>query len=105
MSRGQRTLSSASSRRFRLEPISHVAEKFQSCGDNRKGIARIQCLNPSCRLDQRLFTAGSPITTAAVIAFKPFGDFLRANAHWHALVLEGNFAPDGGFLFLPIHDT
>ena len=28
MSRGQRTLSSASSRRFRLEPISHMAEKF-----------------------------------------------------------------------------
>jgi len=51
MSRGQLTLSSASSRRFRLEPISHVAEKFQSCGDYTKGIARIQCSNPSCRLE------------------------------------------------------
>ena len=39
------------------------------------------------------------------MAFKPFDDFLRANAHGHALVLEGGFAPDGGFLFLPIHDT
>ena len=35
----------------------------------------------------------------------PFRDFLRPNAHWHALVLEGGFSPDGRFLFLPIHDT
>jgi hypothetical protein len=39
------------------------------------------------------------------VAFQPFGDFLRPNAHWHALVLEGDFTPDGQFLFLPIHDT
>jgi hypothetical protein len=39
------------------------------------------------------------------VAFQPFGDFLRANAHWHALVLEGGFTPDGRFLFLPLHDT
>ena len=39
------------------------------------------------------------------MSFQPFGDFLRANAHWHALVLEGGFTPDGRFLFLPIHDT
>jgi hypothetical protein len=50
--------------------------------------------------------AGSPtLRGAAIVAFQPFGDFLRANAHWHALVLEGGFAPDGKFLFLPIHDT
>jgi hypothetical protein len=50
--------------------------------------------------------AGSPtFRSAAIVAFQPFGDFLRANAHWHALLLEGGFAPDGKFLFLPIHDT
>jgi hypothetical protein len=50
--------------------------------------------------------AGSPgLSAAAIIAFQPFGDFLRPNAHWHAIVLEGGFSPDGRFLFLPIHDT
>ena len=63
--------------KFRLERISHVVDKFESCGDYTKGIARIQ----------------------------PFGDFLRPNAHWHALVLEGGFSLDGRFLFLPIQDT
>ena len=75
------------------------------------------------RHDQRLFAAvsslifslirqfyrlaaGSPqLASSAIVAFQPFGDFLRANAHWHALVLEGGFSPDGRFLFLPIHDT
>ncbi len=50
--------------------------------------------------------AGSPLlATSAIVAFQPFGDFLRPNAHWHALVLEGGFSPDGRFRFLPIHDT
>ena len=165
--------------KFRLERISHVVDKFESCGDYTKGIARIQCCNPECRLeyfrpfsckgfylcpscsqkrtllfaeyldeqlllnlphrqfvfsipkalriffrhDQRLFAAvsslifslmrqfyrlaaGSPLlTSSSIIAFQPFGDFLRPNAHWHSLVLEEGFAPDGRFLFLPIHDT
>jgi len=160
--------------KFRLERISHVAERFESCGDYTKGIARIQCCNPECRLeyfrpfsckgfylcpscsqkrtllfaeyldeqllftlphrqfvfsipkalriffrhDQKLFAAvssllfslirkfyrlaaGAPLlSTASIIAFQPFGDFLRPNAHWHCLVLEGGFAPDGRFLFL-----
>lgn len=50
-------------------------------------------------------TAGKPITSAGVLSFQPFGDLLRANAHWHAIILEGGFDPDGMFLFLPIHDT
>jgi len=137
--------------KFRLERISHVVDRFESCGDYTKGIARIQCSNPACRLeyfrpfsckgfylcpscsqkrtllfaeylneqllltlphrqfvfsipkalrvffryDQKLFAsvsslifslirqlyrlaAGSPcLTTAAIIAFQPLGDFLR----------------------------
>jgi len=156
-----------------------VVDRFESCGDYTKGIARIQCTNPECRAeffrpfsckgfylcpscsqkrtllfaeyldeqlllnlphrqfvfsipkalrvffrhDQRLFASvsslifslirqfyrlasGSPLlTTASVIAFQPFGDFLPPNAHWHAIVLEGGFSPNGRFLFLPIHDT
>lgn len=39
------------------------------------------------------------------MAFQPFGDMLRANSHWHALILEGGFAPEGQFVFLPIHNT
>jgi hypothetical protein len=149
--------------------MSRVAERFETCGDYSKVIARIQCSNPECHLeyfrpfsckgfylcpscsqkrtllfaeylddqlllqlphhqfvfsipkalriffhhDQKLFgavsslifsllthfyllAAGSPrLRSAAIVAFQPFGDFLRANAHWHALVLEGGFAPDG----------
>jgi hypothetical protein len=156
-----------------------VAQRFETCGDYTKGIARIKCSNPECRLeyfrpfsckgfylcpscsqkrallfaeyldeqlllelphrqfvfsipkalriyfrhDQKLFAsvsslifclirafyrlaAGTPLLeTASAVAFQPFGDFLRANAHWHAIVLEGGFDDDGRFLFLPIHDT
>jgi hypothetical protein len=53
----------------------------------------------------RLAACSPDLRGAAVVAFQPIGDFLRPNAHWHALVLEGGFAPDGRFLFLPIHDT
>ena len=165
--------------RFRLQRISRVVARFETCGDYSKGIARLQCSNPECRFeyfrpfsckgfylcpscsqkrtllfaeyldehlllqlphrqfvfsipkalriffrhDQKLFgsvsylifslltqfyrlAAGSPLLkTSSIVAFQPFGDFLRANAHWHALVLEGGFTPDGRFLFLPIHDT
>jgi len=164
---------------FRLKRISRVVERFETCGDYTKGIARIQCSNPECRFeyfrpfsckgfylcpscsqkrtllfaeyldeqlllqlphrqfvfsipkalrvffrhDQKLFgsvsslifslltqfyrlAAGSPrLKSSAIVAFQPFGDFLRPNAHWHALVLEGGFTPDGRFLFLPLHDT
>jgi hypothetical protein len=72
--------------------------------------------------DQRLFSAVSSlifslisefystaartqIRSAAVVAFQPFGDLLRANSHWHALILEGGFGPAGQFVFIPIHDT
>ena len=32
-------------------------------------------------------------------------DFLRANARWHAIILEGGFDDDGRFLFRTIHDA
>lgn len=74
------------------------------------------------RYDQRLFgqisrlifslvaefysiASGKPITGAAVLAFQPFGDALRWNPHFHALILEGGFDPEGCFIRVPIHDT
>ena len=70
------------------------------------------------RYDQRLFAdvsrliyrmiidfyteaAGRPITGAAILAFQSYGDFLRWNSHWHALVLEGGFDSEGTFYYLP----
>jgi hypothetical protein len=163
---------------FRIERISRVATRFLACGDYRRGVARIRCSNPECRLeyfrpfscrgfhlcpscsqkrsllfaeyldehlllalphrqfvftlpkalrvflryDQRLFgqisrlifsliaefysaAAAKPISSAAILAYQPFGDALRVNPHFHALILEGGFDPDGQFYFLPIHDT
>jgi hypothetical protein len=52
-----------------------------------------------------LAAAGKPITTAAVVAFQPFGDSLRFNPHFHALIVEGGFDSAGQFFFLPIHNT
>ena len=49
--------------------------------------------------------AGTRIRSAAVVAYQPFGDLLRFNSHWHALILEGGFDAEGQFVFLPIHDT
>ncbi len=74
------------------------------------------------RYDQRLFglisrlifsliagfysaAAGKPIASAASLAYQPFGDALRLNPNFHALILEGGFDPDGQFYFLPIHES
>ena len=37
--------------KFRLERITKAVERFLGCGDYRRGIARIQCTNPDCRLE------------------------------------------------------
>jgi hypothetical protein len=74
------------------------------------------------RFDQRLFgqisrlifslmaefystACGKQITTAAVVGFQPFGEALRYNPHFHALILEGGFDPEGHFVQVPVHDT
>jgi hypothetical protein len=49
--------------------------------------------------------AGKPLSTAAVVAYQPFGDSLRFNPHFHALILEGGFDSAGQFYHLPVHDT
>jgi hypothetical protein len=35
--------------RLRLERIAKAVERFLSCGDYRRGIARTQCTNPRCK--------------------------------------------------------
>jgi hypothetical protein len=37
--------------KFRLERISKAVGRFLECGDYTKGIARIQCTNPGCRVE------------------------------------------------------
>ena len=36
--------------------------------------------------------------SAALLCFQSFGEFLRWNSHWHAIVLEGGFDKDGNFI-------
>ncbi len=49
--------------------------------------------------------AGRPITTAAVVAYQPFGDSLRFTPHFHAFILAGGFDSAGQFYYVPVHDT
>ena len=49
--------------------------------------------------------AAKPISTAAVVAYQPFGDSLRFHPHFHALILQGGFDSSGQFYYLPVHDT
>jgi hypothetical protein len=45
--------------------------------------------------------AGRPLLTGMVIAHQTFGDMLRWNPHFHAIVLEGGFDDEGTFFFIP----
>ena len=75
-------------------------------------------LRPFFRHDHRLFAAVSrliyriihefyaeaasrPLLTGMVIAHQSFGDQLRWNPHFHAIVLEGGFDEEGAFFCIP----
>jgi hypothetical protein len=77
-----------------------------------------KALRPFFRHDRRLFAgvsrliyriidefyaeaAGRPLLTGMVIAHQTFGDMLRWNPHFHAIVLEGGFDDEGTFFFIP----
>ena len=45
--------------------------------------------------------AGKEIRTGMVIAPQTFGDMLRWNPHFHAILLEEGFDEDGTFVYLP----
>jgi hypothetical protein len=77
-----------------------------------------KALRPFFRHDRRLFAdvsrliyriidefyaeaAGRPLRTGMVIAHQSFGDHLRWNPHFHAIVLEGGFDDEGTFFYIP----
>jgi hypothetical protein len=77
-----------------------------------------KALRPFFRHDRRLFAevsrliydilrdfyreaAGRQLLTGMVIAHQTFGDQLRFNPHFHAIVLEGGFDEEGTFFFIP----
>jgi len=45
--------------------------------------------------------AGRPVLTGTVIAHQAFGDQLKFNPHFHAIVLEGGFDEEGTFFYIP----
>jgi hypothetical protein len=45
--------------------------------------------------------AGTELMTGIVIAHQTFGDMLRWNPHFHAIVLEGGFDDAGTFYYIP----
>jgi len=47
--------------------------------------------------------AGTELMTGIVIAHQTFGDMLRWNPHFHAIVLEGGFDDEGTFYYIPFN--
>jgi hypothetical protein len=45
--------------------------------------------------------AGRSLLTGIVVAHQTFGDMLRWNPHFHAIVLEGGFDDEGTFFYIP----
>ena len=77
-----------------------------------------KCLRVFFRHDRKLFSelsrlifdlirgyftevAGTTVESAALLCFQSFGEFLRWNSHWHAIVPEGGFDKDGNFIHIP----
>jgi len=44
---------------------------------------------------------GKNIITGMITAHQTFGDMLRWNPHFHAIILEGGFNKEGDFVFIP----
>lgn len=68
---------------------------------DRKLFAEISKMIFSMISDFYRAVAGSEIDTGMVIAHQTFGDMLRWNPHFHAILLEGGFDEDGTFVYLP----
>jgi hypothetical protein len=45
--------------------------------------------------------AGRPLMTGMIVAHQTYGDMLRFNPHFDAIVLEGGFDDDGTFFYIP----
>ena len=71
---------------------------------NNKLYSEISQLINTIILDYYSEQKGDNIKTACVIAYQTYGEFVRYNPHFHALVLEGCFNQDGNFHHIPISD-
>lgn len=77
-----------------------------------------KCLRVFFRHDRKLFSevsklifdivqgyfneaARTAVESAAVLCFQSFGDFLRWNPYWQAIVVEGGFDENGNFIHIP----
>ncbi len=77
-----------------------------------------KALRPFFRHDRRLFSevsrlifalvsefyreaAGRDLRTGMIVAHQTYGDMLRFNPHFHAIVLEGGFDEEGTFYYIP----
>ncbi len=47
--------------------------------------------------------AGRKILSGGALVYQSFGDMLRANSHFHGIILEGGFDNNGSFVFIQIH--
>ncbi len=45
--------------------------------------------------------AGRSLMSGMIVAHQTYGDMLRFNPHFHAIVLEGGFDDDGTFFYIP----
>jgi len=50
-------------------------------------------------------TAKTAVKPGAVISYQSFGDMVRANPHYHCIILEGGIDDKGCFHYLPIKNT
>ena len=68
------------------------------CGGDRGDLAH----HVRRRAGDRPQAAGRPTRTGVVIAHQTFGDMLRWNPHFQAIVLEGGFDDQGTFVYIPL---
>ena len=72
---------------------------------NSRLFAEIARLINAIILDYYKSIAGKNIKTACVVVYQSYGEFIRFNPHFHALVLEGCFDEHGRFVYIPIKNT
>ena len=72
--------------------------------NNKKVLRDIAVLISKMITDYYKTLTGKEIRTGIVLAFQSYGEFLRYNAHFHSLILEGGFDEEDNFIHIPIAD-
>jgi len=107
------------SRTFIIRFAEHLTDEVLLRLPHRQFVFTIpKALRPYFRHDRRLFAevsrliydllrefyqeaAGRPLLTGMIVAHQTFGDMLRLNPHFHAIVLEGGLDEEGTFAYNP----